>query len=391
MMRYRWQIALVGLLCTLSAARGAENEAGALVDYFPPAEADGGWRSLLPEQAEPDAAQKAKLREAAGVDWDKLREAWQHNESGEGPTGLMVVRRGYVVGEWYRDCDRTTAFNIYSCSKAYTSTAFGMVLDDFGGRAGEGKKLSLDTQVCNETWLSEVLPLSDPRKAQVTVRQLLNMASGLGEENPPDPPGGKPFEPKEKPFEWFLGHMEGSPVAKLKDDPGRAFHYSNAGVAHLVLLFHRATGTDLYPFLRERLFSPIGMRDVSWLSIGGDGAIGPFSQGYSGVTTTARDHARFCYLALHRGAWAGKQIVPKAYYDFAWAPAPVNASYGAQWWIYPHHKNAPRDLVQTAGFRNNHGYVVPSLDLVFVRVGRGDKYPPDFEGNLVQRVIAAVK
>jgi hypothetical protein len=47
--------------------------------------------------------------------------------------------------------------------------------------------------------------------------------------------------------------------------------------------------------------------------------------------------------------------------------------------------------VQTAGFRNNHGYVVPSLDLVFVRVGRGDQYPKDFESELVKRVIAAVQ
>jgi CubicO group peptidase (beta-lactamase class C family) len=362
-----------------------------LSDYFPPAEGEGGWRSLAPSDGDPDAQQKAKIRTSAGVDWDKLRLAWQHNESAEGPTGLIVVRRGYVVGEWYRDCYRTTEFNIYSCSKAYTSTAYGMILSDF---AAEGRKddqaLSLDTPVCNEKWVKESLPLTDPRKAQITVRQLLNMASGLGEENPPDPPN-KPFEPEGKPFEWFLGHVEGSPMEKLKHDPGQAFHYSNAGVAHLILAFHRATGSDVYPFLKKRLFEPIGMRQVRWLQIGGaDGAIGPFSQGYSGVTTTARDHARFCYLALHRGKWGEKQIVPSAYYDFAWASAPVKPDYGAQWWVYPHHKDAPRDLVQTAGFRNNHGYVVPSLDLVFVRVGRGDKYQPDFDAELVKRVVAAV-
>ena len=39
--------------------------------------------------------------------------------------------------------------------------------------------------------------------------------------------------------------------------------------------------------------------------------------------------------------------------------------------MHPRHKDAPKDLVQTAGARNNHGYVVPSLDLVFVRLGDG--------------------
>jgi CubicO group peptidase (beta-lactamase class C family) len=218
------------------------------------------------------------------------------------------------------------------------------------------------------------------------------MVSGFGDENPPDPPGGKsPFEPKGKPFEWCLGHIEGSPMAKLKADPGKAFHYSNAGVAHLVLLVHRATGSDLYTFIKERLCNPIGLRQIRWIANGGDGAIGPYSQGYSGVTTTAREHARFCYLSLHRGEWAGKQIVPAGYYDFAWAAIAEKPDYGAQWWVYPHHKDAPRDLVQCAGFRNNHGYIIPSLDLVFVRAGSGDKYPADFESDLVKRVLAAVE
>jgi hypothetical protein len=44
-----------------------------------------------------------------------------------------------------------------------------------------------------------------------------------------------------------------------------------------------------------------------------------------------------------------------------------------------------------AGFRNNHGYDIPSLDLVFVRVGNGDEYPADFEGEFVRRVISAIE
>jgi CubicO group peptidase (beta-lactamase class C family) len=395
MIRKAVLLAIVGLLGVpgLLAAEDLRPAHPLLADYFPPPEDHGGWRSLLPDQQEPDREQKAKIRETAGVDWDKLLEAWRHNAAADGPTGLVVIRRGYVVGEWYQDCDRQTDFNIYSCSKSYTSTAFGLILADFGAPARKnGTPLALDTKVCNAEWIPESLPLPDERKAEITVRHLLNMASGLGEENPPDPPGStKPFEPKDKPIEWFLGHVAGSPMAKLKNDPGTAFHYSNAGVAHLVLLFHRATGMDLYPFLKEHLFDPIGMRQVRWVTIGGDSALGPFSQGYSGVTTTAREHARFCYLALHRGEWAGQRIVPESYYDFAWKASPVQPDYGAQWWIYPHHKDAPRDLVQTAGFRNNHGYVVPSLDLVFVRVGSGDQYPKDFESELVKRVVAAIE
>ncbi len=83
-----------------------------LVDYFPPAEDHGGWRSLLPEDGDPDPKQKAAIRAVAGVDWDRLQEAWRHNEAADGPSGLLVIRRGQVVGERYKDCDRKSAFNL---------------------------------------------------------------------------------------------------------------------------------------------------------------------------------------------------------------------------------------------------------------------------------------
>ena len=47
--------------------------------------------------------------------------------------------------------------------------------------------------------------------------------------------------------------------------------------------------------------------------------------------------------------------------------------------------------MQTAGAFNNHGYVVPSQDLVFVRLGDGKKFPKDWEQELVKKVLAAVK
>jgi hypothetical protein len=66
--------------------------------------------------------------------------------------------------------------------------------------------------------------------------------------------------------------------------------------------------------------------------------------------------------------------------------------YGAQWWVYPRHPDAPMDLVQTSGAFNNVGIVVPSLDLVFVRLGDGKVFPDkDFTQRLLKKVLAAVK
>lgn len=377
-MRLRLALALtLSLAGTLHAADAPNPEPN-----FPPSESKGGWPTLLPESGDPDDTAKAKIRKDAGVDWDKLKGAWDWNCKGDGATGMIVIRHGKVVGEWYRGCDKTTPFNIYSSSKTYTSLAYGMTLKDFSGTMPGGKELTLATKVCNETWLPQSLPLPDPRKADITVQHLLQMASGLTEENPPE---------RNKPFEWSFGLVEKTPMKTLKADPGKEFHYSNSGVAHLVVLFKNASGVDLFPFLKERILDPIGVEKMTWNQIGGESrSIGPLSQGYSGVTTNPREHARYCTLALHRGVWDGKRLVPDAYYDFAWKSSQRQATYGAQWWLYPRFPDAPRDLYQTAGFKANDGFVCPSLDLVVVRLGDGGKLPKDFEKDLIMKVIGAV-
>src|ERR1700687_5005051 len=111
--------------CLIVIASGFAAQAAppALSEYFPPDEEQGGWRTLLPETGDPDSAAKARIKETTGVDWDKLEAACTLNTEADGATGLLVIRKGRVVGEWYRGGDRTTAFNIYSSSKSYTSTA----------------------------------------------------------------------------------------------------------------------------------------------------------------------------------------------------------------------------------------------------------------------------
>jgi len=366
----------------LSAALADEPKAAKLSEYYPPAESKGGWRSLLPANGDPNANEKAKIRELTGIDWDKLSAAADYNRTAEGASAFLVIRHGCIIGEWYKDCPRDQNFNIFSCSKSYTSLAFGLLLADLNERrvnSKNGKKLTLDTKVCNEDWLPESLPLPDSRKADITLRHLLTMTSGIGGEEP------YPFAT----LEWSLGKFQGSPWSKLKGEPGTVFHYSNAGVTHLAMIFRHAAGRDLFPFMKERVFDPIGIEQIRWTQMG-DNNWGQVSQGFSGILTTAREHARFMYLAMHRGKWAGKQIVPEEYFDFAWKGTKVKPDYGGLWWVHPHLPDAPKDLVQTAGFRQNHGFAVPSLDLVFVRFGLGFNYPKDFESELVKKVLAAV-
>ena len=349
-------------------------------NYFPPPEAEGGWRTLLPENGIPNGAQKQVIREKTGVDWDALQSVWEYTRQAGGNSGFLVIRRGYIVGEWYHGCDRSTTYNIYSSSKSYTTAAFGMLLGDVqDGKHSRFSDLTLKTKIFNEKYLPEALPLADSRKADITLAQLLSMTAGFDAKSPP----------LEAPLEWSFGKVKGSPMAQLAADPGTKFLYSNGGAAHLLPLFHRVAGVDLFPYMNERMFVPIGLRNIRWVQIGGRDHLGPFSQGYSGVLTTAREHARFCHLSLHRGLWEGQRIVPDEYYDFAWKPTTPDPEYGGMWWIY----RVPELVVWTRGARKNNGYVVPSKDLIFVRVGdaTSDHFPEDFGRHLAIKVIASLK
>src|SRR5262245_32533673 len=110
----RWLCSVLAAVVLPAFAFSAERPT--LTDYFPPPGSTGGWRSDLTGDH--------------GIDHAKLKEAWDYNAKSEGATGLLVIRNGYIVGEWYKDCDRNKAFNIYSSSKAYTSLAYGLLLAD---------------------------------------------------------------------------------------------------------------------------------------------------------------------------------------------------------------------------------------------------------------------
>ena len=112
MRRMSWLLACWAGLGVVAPAMAEESKsksgaAPALSAYLPPPESRGGWRSLLPERGR--ARRRRRSRRSArlaGVDWDRLRKAWEHNASAPGATGLIVIRRGHVVGEWYRGGDR---------------------------------------------------------------------------------------------------------------------------------------------------------------------------------------------------------------------------------------------------------------------------------------------
>jgi CubicO group peptidase (beta-lactamase class C family) len=133
---------------------------------------------------------------------DRMQEAQELVHGGDS-WAMTIIRHGYLV----RECLTfnvlvPTRFDIWSGTKSFTGTAWGLLLDDSRqGRLPQRQQVDLDTPAY--TCIPEGYPLSDPRKEEVTIRQLLSMTSGI----PGEDSGlrGLPTATGDGPFEHALG------------------------------------------------------------------------------------------------------------------------------------------------------------------------------------------
>jgi len=346
--------------------------------YYPPPESQGGWRYLATDE---------QVRQVAGMDAAKLelaREAQEFRCGGDS-WGIVIIRHGYLVREFYTfNVLIPTRFDIWSGTKSFTGTAWGLLLDDSQqGRLPEGQQVGLDSPAY--PLLPGGYPLTDPRKAQITIRHLLTMTSGI----PGESVGvvGIPTTTQHGPFEHALGRCPnrfGRWADKLLAEPGTRWDYSDPAIAHLSLIFHNVMKQEMSDYLQTRLFEPVGIESLSWDVQGGSGFIGPHSNAHTGIHISARELARFGYLFLHDGVWEGQQLVPRWWVELAsQSSQALNPAYGYTWWtnaagtLWP---EVPRDGFALQGYRANVCWIVPSLDLVVARVGSG---PPSWEKALL--------
>jgi CubicO group peptidase (beta-lactamase class C family) len=349
---------LLLLLCTLNLF-GADT-------YTPPSESAGGWRRLKNDR---------EVRSIAGMDPERLnviRDSQQQIFAG--PWVIVIIRKGYLVAEWFGvPAMPNTTFDGWSSTKSATGIAFGLMLED-----SKNHKLPHDAQITLDTpiydYVPEGLPLSDPEKQKIKLRHVLSMTSGI----PGEGHGlfGLGIAPGGGEYEIALGkepNRYGRSAAKLFGEPGTVWEYSDAGFAHLSLFFSHAEGREIADYMKEWVFDPIGIENEGWDWQGGGGHIGPHSNPHSGLRLSGRDFARLGYLMAHNGTWGQKQIVPKDWVDLATRSSQqVNPSYGYTFWVNTNGAlwpTLPRDTFAFRGFTASRCYVVPSLDLVVVRLG----------------------
>lgn len=353
--------------------------------YYPPSESAGGWRRCRNDD---------EVRNLAGMDPRRLHLiAEAQSQTYAGPWAIAIVRKGYLVGEWFGvPTMPATTFDVWSCTKSATGIAFGMLFEDSRDNKLPGNvKIDLDSPAYD--FIPEGRPLTDARKEQIRLKHLLSMTSGI----PGEAQGllGLAVAPGNGEFELALGKEPsrfGVSAARMTAEPGESWDYSDAGFAHLSLIFAAVARQEIFDYMKERVFNPIGIQNVGWDLQGGAGHIGPHTNAHSGLRLSARDFARLGYLMAHHGFWGGKRIVPEWWIDLATRSSQeLNRSYGYTFWVNTngaHWPSAPRDTFAFSGYASNRCYIVPSLDLVVVRLGYA---PPGWpEGALLPAVLEAI-
>ena len=353
--------------------------------YFPPPDAQGGWRTL---------EQPAEVRTRTGIDTTRLDSAFQYAQTTSQHGGVAVVRHGYLVYEkYFGRANREANPNMYSIGKMFTSVSCGIMLSEHADRFPEG----LEQKVFTQRYLPQAFPLDYPQMADIRLGHLLTMTSGLQDSRPATP--GIPAtaghltgivhgENVEIPY-WTspnpVTDQDGSTLhGKMWALPGEGYCYGmDPHIASIVL--RGVVGMELQEYIRVKLAQPMGWGRWGYATHHG-GATMPHTPGAGGIALHSTDALRFGYLLLHQGKWKDKQLVPEAYVQLLSKPSPFNphSPFSLQHEVNAdgHVAGAPRDAFFKSGAGGFGLYVIPSLDMVVYKMSslNGETYDPAATG-----------
>lgn len=348
----RQKIRITALLLNLCTAVTAQQM------YYPPA--SGSWETTRAE--------------TLGWNKSKLPELFTYLKQKHTRAFIILVNGRIVVEEYMNGHKQWKPWYWASAGKTLTSAAFGI--------AQQQGIVTINAPV--STYLGTGWTTAPAEKErQITCRHLLSMTSGLDDGN---------------------GHGTTPADLTYKADAGTRWAYHNVYVV-LQQVLEKASGKTWDSYFATALKDKTGMTGL-WRN--GRGALEDFSVYWS----NARSMARFGLLALNNGKWNNEQIVPRDYFIAATAPSQdINKAYGYLWWLngkQSYHlpasqtefkgsliPNGPTDMYMALGKNDQKIYVIPSLNMVVIRMGESanDKTfaLSNFDNELWEKINAVIK
>ncbi|MFV8365483.1 serine hydrolase domain-containing protein [Flavobacterium sp. XS1P27] len=312
----------------------------------------------------------------SNVDYTKLNAAVANAFDAKGQIkkrtrSLLVIYKDKIIAEKYdTGFDKNSKILGWSMTKSITSAMFGVL--------EKQRKFDIDDPAPIPEWKN------DSRKL-ITTSDLLHMNSGL---------------------QWVEDYTTISDVSKMlfqapdmtrsqlekpaEYKPNMRWNYSS-GTTNLlsgILRKQFKTHQEYLDFWYTDLIDKIGMNSMV---IETDMAGNYVGSSYGWATT--RDWSKFGLLYLHNGNWNGEQIFNEGWAKYT--ATPTNRSegrYGGHFWLNAggSFRDVPRDMYYCSGFQGQMVVIIPSLDLVVVRMGL--KEDPEFDFNgMLKGIIESVK
>ncbi|WP_420614965.1 serine hydrolase domain-containing protein [Candidatus Palauibacter sp.] len=327
----------------------------------------------------------------AEVDMGALEGAldWTMAQAEHNTRALVVVYAGKILGERYAPgFTRNTPQISWSQGKSISSALVGAAMQ--AGHLDAG----LDDLAPVPEWQAE----GDPRR-KIRIRDILNMSSGLDFVNLGWRDSLSWTHVDEHRRIYFDGidvfeHAVNQPMDRA---PGEIFRYRNSDpltANYIVREAVEARGENWLAYPQRILFDRIGARNyVLETDAWGNFIISGYDYG------SAWDWVRFGLLHLWDGVWPtpngeSDRILPEGWVDFISTPAPGAElrDYGGLFWVnrggaLP---RAPEDAFWAAGFMGQYTVIIPSYDLVIVRLGPSPGDINAYLSDIVGEVTAAI-
>lgn len=331
-------------------------------EYFPSADRAGGWRKLEGE---------AEVRKAAGMQKERLDQAFEYTKTTSRFGGLLVARRGYLVYErYFGRANREVTPNMASCGKMFTSVCWGILLN----QSPDLVPNRLQENLFTEKYLPEAFPLSDPRKANIKLGHLLTMTSGMAESSRGAAivQGQDVKLPQEPTRDRSLDQDQSALRTPMWTEPGGGYFYSSQGVHVASIALRRLAGMEMQSYIDQKLAKSMQFGGWGYALERPDGTQLPHTPGGGGIALRATDALRFGYLLLRKGRWNGSQVVPEDYVQRCSTPSPFNrhSPFSLQFEVNRdgHIPGAPPDVFFKSGAGGFCLYVIPSLDMVLYKM-----------------------
>lgn len=297
----------------------------------------------------------------SGIDYEKIEAAFDEAfstaddvqyEAMRNTTATLVVYQGKLIAERYAEgFSPSTPQQGWSMSKSVTGLLLGI--------AQEQGYLNYATPVLFEEWLST-------DKEEITYEHLFHMSSGLSFEE-----GYAGTSDVTNMLFFSADQAAYAASLPLLHEPNTEFNYSTGSTvmlasaisSNITPLDTLTTTNNVYEFYQSELFHKI---DVTSASVQHD-ITGAFTGG-AHMYLTPRDWARVGLLVLQEGSWDGQQVVSDNWVEYMLSPSPTNNEYGGQLWLNSNNK-LPNDHVYFSGNQGQYVGIIPSLDLIVVRMG----------------------